>query len=109
MCQCDCGFTSPGRLSDGRERVQYAMHFLGSMHMMFFDELTWLSLQGNCVSLIGTQVQQSNHIEINTCISRFSLNFFGKKFPLYQAGKDSSTGRIEIDSNVCQFFCKNPS
>jgi hypothetical protein len=51
------------------------------MHMMFFDELTWLSLQGNCVSWIGTQVQQSNHIEINRYISRFSLSFFGKKFP----------------------------
>jgi hypothetical protein len=30
--------------------VQYATHFLGSMHMMFFDEWTWLLLQGNCVS-----------------------------------------------------------
>lgn len=29
-----------------RERVQYASHFLGSTHMMFFDELTW----HNCVS-----------------------------------------------------------
>ncbi len=56
-CQCDCSFRSPGHLcalSDGRERerekVQYATHFLGSMHMMFFDEWTWLLLQGNCVS-----------------------------------------------------------
>lgn len=83
-CQCDCSFTSPSHLCAliwERDRVQYATHFLGSMRMMFYDELTWLSLQGNCVSWIGTQVQQRNHIEINTCISRFSLSFFGKKFP----------------------------